>query len=336
MITEHTAKSVPEPQRFRAFQVNKTDAVSAGFVTLGVEDLSPGEVVIRTAHAGLNYKDALAAQGRVISRYPRVAGSDFSGVVLHSDDARFAPGDAVLACADGLGVERDGGFSELVRVPADSLLHLPAGLSLLDAAALGVAGFTAALAVHLLEEAGLRSGQGPVLVTGASGGVGTMALDMLAMRGHEVCAMSGKSQQRENLLRLGASQWLDGRQPPALNRPLESGQWAGAVDTVGGDYLPWIIASTRERGVIASLGNAAGNSFSSSVLPFILRSIKLIGVNVTAYRSLEQTLWTRLATDLRPARALKMVQQIDFAQVPEYLERLRKREVTGRVVARLN
>jgi putative YhdH/YhfP family quinone oxidoreductase len=231
-------------------------------------------------------------------------------------------------------VERDGGFSEYVRVPAANLLRVPAQLSLLDAAALGVAGFTAALAVHLLEQAGLRCGQGPVLVTGASGGVGSMAIDMLSMLGHEVVAMSGKAQHQDKLLALGAAQWLDGREAPRLNRPLESGRWAGAVDTVGGAYLSWIIATLRERGAVAALGNAAGNDFSTSVLPFILRSVQLIGVNASAWRCIEQDLWQRLATGLRPQRALQLVQPIRFEQIPDYLGRLREREIIGRVVAR--
>lgn len=337
MITEHIAKTDPQPSRFCAYRVEKNEAVKAGFVTLAIDDLSPGEVVVRTAWAGLNYKDALAAgpEGRVISRYPRVGGSDFSGVVVSSTDSRFREGDQVMAYAAGLGVDRDGGFSQYVRASADTLLHVPQGLSLLDAASLGVAGFTAALAVHLLQEAGLRVGQGPIVITGATGGVGSMALDMLAMLGHEVHAMSGKPEQKETLLRLGASQWLDGSAAPGMQRPLESGRWAAAIDTVGGDYLPWLIASTRERGMIASVGNAAGNAFSSSVLPFILRSVKLIGVNVTAYRDIELDLWQRLATDLRPGRALQLVQRIPFEQLPDCLARLRNREVTGRIVAQL-
>ncbi len=335
MVTEHIVKSGNSPRRFRAFRVEKQERISAAFVELELDDLSPGEVVVRTAFAGLNYKDALAAspEGRVISRFPRVAGSDFSGTVVSSTDARFAAGERVMAYAAGLGVERDGGFSEYVRVPAASLLRVPAELSLLDAAALGVAGFTAALAVHLLEEAGLRAGQGPVLVSGASGGVGSMAIDMLSMLGHEVVAMSGKAQHQDKLLALGAAHWLDGRQAPQLSRPLESGRWAGAVDTVGGACLPWIIATLRERAAVAALGNAGGNDFGSSVLPFILRSVRLIGVNATAYRSIEQDLWQRLASALRPRRALQLVQQIRFEQIPDYLGRLREREIIGRVVA---
>lgn len=335
MITEHIAKSDGNPGRFQAYRVEKNGTASAGFRWLCIDDLSPGEVVVKTAFAGLNYKDALATApgGRVISRYPRVAGSDFSGTVLSSSDARFAEGDQVMAYAAGLGVERDGGFAEYVRVPAESLLRVPQGLSLFDAAALGVAGFTAALAVHLLEEAGLRTGQGPVLVTGASGGVGTMALDMLAMLGHEVVAMSGKPDQREVLLQIGATRWLDGRQVPHVDRPLESASWSAAIDTVGSEVLPWIIATTKERGAIASIGNAGGNAFCSNVLPFILRSVKLIGVNATAYRYIEKDLWQRVASELRPVRALQLVQRIRFEELPAYLARLINREVTGRVVA---
>lgn len=340
MITEHIAKSSDTPRRFRAFRVEKKTrseaGIEAGFVELGIDDLSPGEVVVKTAFAGLNYKDALAAspQGRVISRFPRVAGSDFSGTVVSSSDARFVAGESVMAYAAGLGVERDGGFSEYVRVPVQHLLRVPDGLSLLDAAALGVAGFTAALAVHLLQEAGLRCGQGPVLVTGASGGVGSMAIDILAMLGHEVVAMSGKAGHQDKLLALGASSWLDGGKPPVISRPLESARWAGAVDTVGGDYLPWVLASLRERGAVAALGNAAGNEFSCSVLPFILRSVRLIGVNATAHRGVEQEIWQRLATQMRPKRALQLAQQIRFEEIPQTLGRLLDREIIGRVVAR--
>lgn len=340
MITEHIAKSSDTPRRFRAFRVEKKTQVEAGFVELDIDDLSPGEVVVKTAFAGLNYKDALAAspQGRVISRFPRVAGSDFSGTVISSSDARFAVGERVMAYAAGLGVERDGGFSEVVRVPAEHLLRVPDGLSLFDSAALGVAGFTAALAVHLLQEAGLRpeqaQGPGPVLVTGASGGVGSMAIDMLSMLGHEVAAMSGKAGHQDKLLALGASSCLDGSQAPAISRPLESARWAGAVDTVGGAYLPWVLATLRERGAVAALGNAAGNDFGCSTLPFILRSVRLIGVNATAYRSIEQEIWQRLATQLKPQRALHLAQQIRFEEIPQTLGLLLDREIIGRVVAK--
>src|SRR3989442_4107290 len=241
---------------FRAFIVNKTEqGFTAGINELTLMDLPPGEVLIKVAYSGVNYKDGLAsiAEGRVARSYPLVLGIDQSGVVVESSDSRFKPGDEVLATSYELGVSHYGGYSEYARVKADWVVPLPTGLSLKEAMALGTAGFTAALAVHQLEKNGLRPQNGPVLVTGASGGLGSIAISILSSLGYTVSASTGKSSEHDYLQKLGATDFLDRQETSAeSNRPLEKERWAGSVDSVGGSTLAYLIPTTRYAGSIAS------------------------------------------------------------------------------------
>lgn len=326
------------PERFRALRIDcLANVVKAELRELGLGDLSNGDVIVRTAYAGLNYKDALATDPNrtVIPKYPRIGGGDFSGCVVASSNSKFAVGDEVLAYGNGIGVDVDGGFSEIVRIDGRKLMSIPSGMSLLDAAALGVAGFTAALSVHLLEEAGLKKNRCPVIVTGATGGVGSMAVDMLSGLGYEVTAMSGKADQGDVLLGVGAHHLLDGSTAPAVRRALESSVWSGAIDTVGGAYLEWLVKTMKPRAAIACVGNAAGNELHMNVLPLILRGIRLIGVNLTEYQEMANVLSRRLVGDLKPHRALKLVRAISLDDLTYWLTQIRDRKVTGRMVLSL-
>ena len=306
---------------FSAFQIIEENGKSGGrIVELSLDDLDPGEVVIRTHFSGVNYKDALAATGagKVIRRFPCVGGVDVSGVVESSQDARFKVGDQVLVTGYDMGVGHDGGFAEYTRVPADWVVPLPAGLSLFDAMALGTAGFTAALAIHRMEQNDLTPDKGKVIVTGATGGVGSLGIRMLAQLGYQVVALTGKPTEQEYLRALGASEVLLRSDIDfAGKRPLEKALWAGALDSVGGDTLAWLTRTMQQNGAIACFGNAGGLELHTSVFPFILRGVKLLGVDSAATdMALRKQLWQRLAGDLHIDRIEQVAHRIALADLP--------------------
>ncbi len=297
-------------QSFRAFRIHERDGVTqAGLETLKLADLSAGEVVIEAHYSSVNYKDALAAtgRGRILRRFPLVGGVDVSGVVMESTDAHFSAGNEVLVTGCGLGESHDGGFSEVVRVPADWVVPLPEGLSLRDAMVLGTAGFAAALAVDRMEQNGQAPAFGPVVVTGASGGVGSVAIDLLAGRGYEVVALSRKL-DNGYLAALGANRVLDTQVVSDSKAPLEKAQWGGAIDTVGGEVLAWLTRTVKPWGNIASIGLAGGMQLETTVMPFILRGVSLLGIT-SANCPMERRLkvWNRLTSDLRPQHLERMV-----------------------------
>ena len=326
-----------QPERFRAFRLHQDEAgapVAARFVDLAVDDLSPGEVLIRVAYTSINYKDALAAAGlnQIVRQYPRIGGIDLTGRVAQSSDPRFAPGDPVVVHGFGIGVDHDGGHAEFARVRADWVMPLPAGLSLQDAATLGAAGYTAALCVHCMEHNGMAPGGLPVLVTGATGGVASVAIDILAGRGYEVVAVSGKADAHDYLKALGAARVLDPAVSAPSGRPLDKGQWAGAVDSVGGDMLAWLLRSAAPDAVITSFGNAGGAALNTTVLPLILRGVRLIGINANSPMALRQTVWARLGSDYKPRHLDRIAQMLPFDQLPAAMARMRDRATRGRMV----
>lgn len=326
-----------QPERFRAFRLHQDEAgapVAGRFVDLAVDDLSPGEVLIRVAYTSINYKDALAAAGlnQIVRQYPRIGGIDLTGRVAQSSDPRFAPGDPVVVHGFGIGVDHDGGHAEFARVRADWVMPLPAGLSLQDAATLGAAGYTAALCVHWMEHNGMAPGGLPVAVTGATGGVASVAIDILAGRGYEVVAISGKGDADGYLKALGASQVLAPSVSAPSSRPLDKGQWAGAVDSVGGDMLAWLLRSAAPDAVITSFGNAGGAALNTTVLPLILRGVRLIGINANSPMALRQTVWARLGSDYKPRHLDRIAQMLPFDQLPAAMARMRERATRGRMV----
>jgi acrylyl-CoA reductase (NADPH) len=290
-------------------------------------------------YSSVNYKDALAAtgRGRILRRFPLVGGIDLAGVVTESVDDRFQAGDEVLVTGCGLGEAHDGGFSELARVPADWVVPLPAGLSLFDAMALGTAGFTAALAIDRLEQNGQQPSLGPLSVTGASGGVGSVAIDLLSARGYEVVAMTRKTDAAGYLEHLGAASV---KSPDCLltdGRPLQSAQWGGAIDNVGGRVLAGLISSTRPWGSIASIGMAGGSECDTTVMPFILRAVSVLGIssaNCPMQRRLR--VWQRLVSDLRPVHLSQVVAGVvRLDELPALFGQLLEGEHQGRFVVEM-
>ncbi|TAK44828.1 MAG: acryloyl-CoA reductase [Betaproteobacteria bacterium] len=327
---------------FKSFRITQQDkGVKAEFVPCTLDDLDPGEVVARVAYSDINYKDALAAtgKGRILLRPSCIGGIDFSGTVLSSSDARFAKGDAVLVVGHELGVKHHGGYAEYARVPADWVVKLPQGLSLWEAMAFGTAGYTAGLAILKMERNGLKPANGPVIVNGATGGVGSIAIAALAKLGYHVVALTGKEAAVDWLKAIGASEVkLRKDLDLAKIRPLDRATWAGAIDNLGGEVLAWMASTMKVNGVIGSIGMAASPNLSTSVFPFILRGVSLLGINSTDAPDpdLERETWRRLASDLKPAMLKDIARSIAFEQLPGAFDDFIQGRVRGRLVVDLN
>ncbi len=325
---------------FKAFRIHEEGkGVRAQLESLTLDDLTPGEVVIRVSHSDINYKDALAATGagRILRRYPLVGGVDLAGTVESSADSRFEPGDAVLVTGCGLSETFDGGYAERARVVADSVVAMPPGLDAQRAMTLGTAGFTAALAIHRMEHNGQTPGKGPIVVTGATGGVGSIAIDMLSARGYEVVAVSGKADAGEYLRELGAARVIDRGGIDLGKRPLEAALWAGAIDNVGGPLLTWLTRTVDNWGNIASIGLAGGAQLETTVMPFILRGVNLLGINSSATpRELRLAVWQRIATDLAPRHLDRIATRtIGLEDLAGAFQAFLDGTVTGRTVVRI-
>lgn len=326
-------------ERFRAFRIfGDGGQVSGRLVELTLDDLDPGEVVIRTAYSSINYKDALAATGagRIIRRFPCVGGIDSAGVVAESRSPAFKPGDRVICTSYDLGVAHDGGYAAFVRVPAAWVVPLPGSLTLKEAMALGTAGYTAALGIHLMEQNDLRPEAGKVVVNGATGGVASLAIDMLAKRGYAVTAITAKAAEHAYLKGLGAAEILDRGAVEMGKRPLEKPLWSGAVDSLGGEPLAWLTRTMNQNGVIASIGNAAGTELHTSVFPFILRGVRLLGVD-SGYTPmpLRRRIWERLADDLRPRHLDAVTRVISLDELPGAFDAFIQAGARGRTVVAL-
>ena len=329
-------------ESFRAFRIHSDDGrkVQAHLETIRLDDLCPGNVVIQGAYSSINYKDALAATGtgRILKKFPLVGGVDIAGIVISSEDDRIREGDPVVVTGCGLSETHDGGFAEYARVNGDWVIPLPSGLDPRAAMGIGTAGFTAALAIHRMEQNGQRPEQGPIAVDGATGGVGSLAVDMLAGRGYSVTAMTSKTNADEYLQTLGADEILNLKALELGNRPLEKALWAGAVDNLGGDVLGWLTRTTKPSGNIASIGLAAGVELSTTVLPFILRGVSLLGINsVDVPRALRIEVWDRIASDLRPPHLERIAnREVTLDNLadsfPDYIEG----QIVGRTIVRLN
>ena len=325
---------------FNAFRINQIDKkIVAGFERLELDQLTDGEVVIEVHWSGINYKDALAGtgKGKILRRYPLNGGIDLSGRVVSSTDARYQAGDSVLVCGCGLSETADGGYAEMARVNADCVVPLPDGLSLREAMILGTAGFTAAMAVIRMEQNGQTPDLGPVVVTGATGGVGSMAIDMLSARGYAVTAFTGKSERHDYLRALGATDFIDRHQVDMGTRPLERATWGGAVDNAGGDTLAWLTRTVKPWGNIASIGLVDDIKLNTTVMPFILRGVSLLGVNsIEMPNTVRDAVWRRLADDLKPAHLPQMVtREIAFAQLTELFDSYLDGSNYGRSIVRI-
>jgi len=322
---------------FTAFRIHEIEKkIVARFEQLKLDDLMPGEVVVRVSHSSVNYKDALAATGRgkILRRFPLVGGIDLAGSVVSSSDRRFKKGQKVLVTGCGLGEDHDGGYSEYARVKGEWVIPIPKGFTPETAMMAGTAGFSAALAIERLEHNGLTPKGKPVIVTGASGGVGSIAVNMLARRGYEVVAVTGKASAHDYLKQLGATSILLRSEIDFGSKPLERIQWQGAIDNVGGEMLTWLTRTTDWWGSIASIGLAGGHELHTTVMPFILRGVNLLGINSMATpRKLRLKVWSRIAGDLKPNK-LKLIagERVAFDQLPLVFPKVLDGRHQGRIV----
>lgn len=327
-------------ESFKALRVHQEDGrIVPRLEQLTLDDLSPGDVVIRGDWSSINYKDALATtgKGRILRRFPLVAGVDIAGTVVTSGDPRFKPGDVVAVHGCGLSETRDGGFSEYARVPADCVNKLPPGIDARTAMALGTAGFTAALAIHRLEQNGQTPELGPIAVTGATGGVGSVAINLLAGLGYRVTALTSKTTADDYLRGLGATDILHLKGMEFGTKPLEKTLWGGAVDSLGGATLAWLTRTVVPHGNIASIGLAQGAELNTTVMPFILRGVSLLGINsVEIPLSLRAEVWRRLAGDLKPSHLDRIVcREVGLEQVLDVVDGWVDGSIVGRCLVRL-
>jgi acrylyl-CoA reductase (NADPH) len=327
--------------KFRAFRIDEQDGkIVSGFEELSIDDLTPGNVVIKVSHSTINYKDALAATGagKILRRYPLVGGIDLAGTVVSSDDADFQPGDAVLVNGCGLSETIDGGYAEYARIDSKNLVPIPEGMTAVETMQLGTAGYTAALAIHRMEQNGQLPENGPIVVNGATGGVGSVAIDMLSGRGYEVVAVTGKAEQADYLKSIGASSILLRDEMDFGKRPMEKAQWAGAIDNLGGEHLTWLTRTVDYGGNIASVGLAAGYKLETTVMPFILRAVCLLGINsVDTPRELRLRVWSRIGADLRPQHLDKIGHTtVGLDELPGRFQAYIDGAVTGRTVVEIS
>jgi acrylyl-CoA reductase (NADPH) len=326
---------------FKALLLEETEGkVSSRLTTLPESALPAGEVTVDVAYSTLNYKDGMILNGigRLVRKYPHVPGVDFSGTVAQSDTADFKPGDPVILTGWRVGEAQWGGYAGKARVKASQLVRLPPGLSLKQAMAIGTAGFTAMLAVMALEEHGLKPGAGEVLVTGAAGGVGSVAIALLSKLGHAVTASTGRKSTHDYLQSLGATTIIDRAElAKAPTRPLDSERWAGAIDAVGGTTLATVLTQLRYHASVAACGLTGGGEFPGTVIPFLLRGVNLLGIDsVMCPIERRQAAWSRLAGDLPLARLDAMTETVPLSALPKLADRILKGEIRGRTVIDLN
>ena len=329
------------PETFKAFRIhNDAEGYRSGVENIGIDDLSDGDVVIRGEWSGINFKDALAAtgKGKILQKYPLVGGIDVAGEVISSESDNFSPGDKVLVTGCNLSEKRDGGYSQFLRLDSNSVIPLPAGLTTREAMGIGTAGFTAAISLYRMEALGQTPEAGPILITGASGGVGSFAIDILTRVGYKVHAITGKVDQFDYLEDLGARQCISRHDLHWGQQPLESTRWAGCIDSVGGDMLAGISRVIDLWGNIAVCGMAGGIGLNTTNLPLILRGVSLIGIssNNTPY-DIRKILWDRLANEWRPQHLGSIVnKEVSLDNLGEAFELLMKGNALGRTVVKLS
>ncbi|MEO8847135.1 MAG: YhdH/YhfP family quinone oxidoreductase [Casimicrobiaceae bacterium] len=327
-------------QTFKAYRTfDDGGRISSRFADLTLDDLDAGNVVLRAKYSTINYKDALShnGTGKIMRKFPTVAGIDVAGTVEESGDPRWKKGDKVIVHGYDFGVGHDGGYSERVRVPGDWIVRRPESMTAFDAMTLGTAGYTAAQAVQMMEHNGLKPGNGPVAVTGATGGVGSVAIEILAKGGYHVVAITGKADAMDYLKGIGASEvLLRDAIDLARKRPLDKATWAGVVDNLGGDLLAWLLSTCKVGASVASVGLAASHTLDTTVMPFILRGVMLLGIDsANTPMSVRQRIWNKLAAEWRPDRVHDQVRTIDFDDLPSHFDAYLKGSVRGRTVVRI-
>ncbi|MBA2176036.1 acryloyl-CoA reductase [Halobacillus locisalis] len=330
------------PETFQALIVDKKgEDVEASVQTLTFDDLPEGDVTINVHYSSVNYKDGLASipNGNIVKEYPFVPGIDLAGEVVQSSDDRYNEGDRVIVTSYELGVSHYGGYSQYARVPGDWIVPLPGNLTMKEAMTFGTAGFTAALSIDKIEQNGQNPDMGTVLVSGATGGVGSMATAMLAKKGYHVTASTGKETEHDYLTKLGASEIVSREDvTPEKIRSLDKQKWAGAVDPVGGETLAAILSNTQYGGNVAVSGLTAGVKVPTTVFPFILRSVNLLGIDSVYYPQEQRLkLWERLASDLKPEAVLEdMTEEVTLSELPDKLSQILKGQSRGRTVVKLS
>lgn len=323
-------------EKFKAYRIFEENGKGHGrLVEMTLDEIDAGAVVIKTVYSSVNFKDALAGTGagKIVRRYPCVGGIDLSGMVVSSSDSRFKAGEEVICTSYDLAMAHDGGYASYARVPAEWVVPLPPRLTLFEAMAIGTAGYTSALAVHLLEHNGMAPDKGKVVVNGATGGCASLAIDMLAGLGYQVTAVTGKASEHAYLKNIGAAEVLSRSALKLSTRPLEKGVWAAAFDSVGGEQLSALTRSMQPYGLIASFGNAGGIELNTTVLPFILRGVRLIGIDSTyTPMDIRRRVWQRLATDLKPRHLKGIVQTVTLDQLPAIFDTMLKQQTKGRII----
>lgn len=328
------------PATFRALRVTSDGGHKAAIEPMSVEALSTGNVVIRVAYSSINYKDALAVtgKGKILRGSPRTPGIDLAGHVIASDDARYKPGDAVLVTGCNIGEQLDGGYSEVARLPADALVPLPAGLTLEETMAIGTAGFTAALALQRMLDNHQSPEMGPILVTGPTGGVGGIALGLFKKQGFKTVALTGKAAASDYLLSIGADEVIERQGVTMGTKPLEAAQWGGAVDNLGGDTLNWLTRTVKPWGNIACIGLAQAHTLNTTVMPFILRGVSLLGIHsVECPRAWRLALWEKLSGPWKPEGLTSRIatRTVTLDDLPRVCDDYIAGQITGRTLVKL-
>ena len=328
------------PNQFECFRINQVnEKIVSGLESVSIEDINPGEVTLKTEYSSINYKDALAAtgKGKILRTFPLIGGVDVAGEVVESDDPRFSPGDKVIAACSGLSETNDGGYSEYTRISSEAAIELPKEIDTRTAMAIGTAGFAAGLAIFKMKLNKQTPDMGPIVVTGATGGVGSIAIDMLSSSGFETTAITRKKTHDEYLRAIGTSNIICLEEMEIGERPLEKAQFGGGIDNVGGDLLSWVLRSTVPEGNVASIGLAADFKLPTNVMPFILRGVNLLGVNSTTLpNTIKQEVWDYIADNMSPQKIDQIVsKEVTLKELPDQFQAFLEGSVVGRVLVKV-
>lgn len=328
------------PNQFKCFRIDQEDdKIVSGLQSISMDDINPGEITLKTEYSSINYKDALAAtgKGKILRSFPLIGGVDVAGEVVESDDPRFDPGDKVIAACSGLSETNDGGYSEYARINSEAAIELPKQMDTRTAMAIGTAGFAAGLAIFKMKLNKQTPEMGPIVVTGATGGVGSIAIDMLSSSGFETTAITRKKTHDEYLKAIGTTNIVCLEEMELGERPLEKAQFGGGIDNVGGDLLSWVLRSTVPEGNVASIGLAADFKLPTNVMPFILRGVNLLGVNSTTLpNAVKQEVWDDIANNMSPQKIDQIVtKEVTLEELPDQFQAFIEGSIVGRVLVKL-
>ena len=328
------------PNQFKCFRIDQEDdKIVSGLQSISIDDINPGEITLKTEYSSINYKDALAAtgKGKILRSFPLIGGVDVAGEVVESDDPRFDPGDKVIAACSGLSETNDGGYSEYARINSEAAIELPKQMDTRTAMAIGTAGFAAGLAIFKMKLNKQTPEMGPIVVTGATGGVGSIAIDMLSSSGFETTAITRKKTHDEYLKTIGTTNIVCLEEIELGERPLEKAQFGGGIDNVGGDLLSWVLRSTVPEGNVASIGLAADFKLPTNVMPFILRGVNLLGVNSTTLpNAVKQEVWDDIANNMSPQKIDQIVtKEVTLEELPDQFQAFIEGSIVGRVLVKV-